>query len=293
MIVKSMTGYGKGVYEDGQIKLTVELKVVNHRFLDIGIKAPKQFNFAEDALRKTIKNGLVRGHVDVYVNYEDNREIKNEVTADYALAAQYYELSQNIASKIGLSNNVGVHELLKMPDVVTIKVGDMDEEELLKALNGACVQAIENLDKMRIKEGEAMKADVLAKTAEVEKLVSEIEKLAPDMTAVHREKVRERVQEYLADVSVDEEKFINEMAFYADKVAVDEELTRLKSHISHLRSIVEKGGAIGKQLDFVVQEMNREANTTGSKCCDINVANLVVALKSEIEKIREQIQNIE
>ena len=293
MIVKSMTGYGKGVYEDGQIKLTVELKVVNHRFLDIGIKAPKQFNFAEDALRKTIKSGLVRGHVDVYVNYEDNREIKNEVTADYALAAQYYELSQNIASKIGLSNNVGVYELLKMPDVVTIKVGDMDEEELLKALNGACVQAIENLDKMRIKEGEAMKADVLAKTAEVEKLVSEIEKLAPDMTAVHREKVRERVQEYLADVSVDEEKFINEMAFYADKVAVDEELTRLKSHISHLRSIVEKGGAIGKQLDFVVQEMNREANTTGSKCCDINVTNLVVALKSEIEKIREQIQNIE
>lgn len=293
MIVKSMTGYGKGVYEDGQIKLTVELKVVNHRFLDIGIKAPKQFNFAEDALRKTIKNGLVRGHVDVYVNYEDNREIKNEVTADYALAAQYYELSQNIASKIGLANNVGVYELLKMPDVVTIKVGDMDEEELLKALNGACVQAIENLDKMRIKEGEEMKADVLAKTAEVEKLVSEIEKLAPDMTAVHREKVRERVQEYLAGVSVDEEKFINEMAFYADKVAVDEELTRLKSHISHLRSIVEKGGAIGKQLDFVVQEMNREANTTGSKCCDINVANLVVALKSEIEKIREQIQNIE
>lgn len=293
MIVKSMTGYGKGVYEDGQIKLTVELKVVNHRFLDIGIKAPKQFNFAEDALRKTIKSGLVRGHVDVYVNYEDNREIKNEVTADYALAAQYYELSQNIASKIGLSNNVGVYELLKTPDVVTIKVGDMDEEELLKALNGACVQAIENLDKMRIKEGEAMKADVLAKTAEVEKLVSEIEKLAPDMTAVHREKVRERVQEYLAGVSVDEEKFINEMAFYADKVAVDEELTRLKSHISHLRSIVEKGGAIGKQLDFVVQEMNREANTTGSKCCDINVANLVVALKSEIEKMREQIQNIE
>lgn len=293
MIVKSMTGYGKGVYEDGQIKLTFELKVVNHRFLDIGIKAPKQFNFAEDALRKTIKNGLVRGHVDVYVNYEDNREIKNEVTADYALAAQYYELSQNIASKIGLANNVGVYELLKMPDVVTIKVGDMDEEELLKALNGACVQAIENLDKMRIKEGEAMKADVLAKTAEVEKLVSEIEKLAPDMTAVHREKVRERVQEYLAGVSVDEEKFINEMAFYADKVAVDEELTRLKSHIAHLRSIVEKGGAIGKQLDFVVQEMNREANTTGSKCCDINVANLVVALKSEIEKIREQIQNIE
>ena len=293
MIVKSMTGYGKGVYEDGQIKLTVELKVVNHRFLDIGIKAPKQFNFAEDALRKIIKRGLVRGHVDVYVNFEDNREIRNEVSADLALAAQYYELSKNIAEKVGLENNVGVYELLKMPDVVSIKVGDMDEEELLKALDGACVQAIENLDRMRVKEGEAMKTDVLAKTLEVERLVGEIEKLAPGMTAAHREKVRERVQEYLAGVSVDEEKFINEMAFYADKVAVDEELTRLKSHIAHLRSIVEKGGAIGKQLDFVVQEMNREANTTGSKCCDINVANLVVALKSEIEKIREQIQNIE
>lgn len=293
MIVKSMTGYGKGVYEDGQIKLTVELKVVNHRFLDIGIKAPKQFNFAEDALRKTIKNGLVRGHVDVYVNYEDNREIKSEVSADYALAEQYYNLSKGVAERIGLANNVGVYELLKMPDVVSVKVADIDEEELLKALTAACGQAIENLDKMRIKEGEAMKTDVLAKTQTVEKLVSEIAKLAPGMTAVHREKVRERVQEYLAGVAIDEEKFINEMAFYVDKVAVDEELTRLKSHISHLRAIVEKGGAIGKQLDFVVQEMNREANTTGSKCCDVNVANLVVALKSEIEKIREQIQNIE
>ena len=293
MIVKSMTGYGKGVYEDGQVRLSVELKVVNHRFLDIAIKSPKQFNFAEDALRKTIKGGLVRGHVDIYVNFEDNREVKNEVSADYALANQYYELSKGIAEKTGLENNVGVYELLKMPDVVTIKVADIEEEELLKALQSACLQAIENLDKMRIKEGEAMKADVLAKTAEVEKLVEQIAVLAPGMTAVHREKVRERVQEYLAGVAIDEEKFVNEMAFYADKVAVDEELTRLASHIAHLRSIVEKGGAIGKQLDFVVQEMNREANTTGSKCCDINVANLVVALKSEIEKIREQIQNIE
>lgn len=293
MIVKSMTGYGKGIFEDGQIRLTVELKVVNHRFLDIGIKAPKQFNFAEDALRKALKSGMVRGHVDVYVNFEDNRDVKSEVECDYALAAKYHELAAGIAEKTGLENNVGVYELLKMPDVVTVKVADIDEEELMKALLAACAQALENLDRMRVKEGEAMKADVLEKTAEVEKIVGEIEKLAPGMTAVHREKVRERVQEYLGGVAVDEEKFINEMAFYADKVAVDEELTRLRSHISHLRAIVEKGGAIGKQLDFVVQEMNREANTTGSKCCDINVANLVVALKSEIEKIREQIQNIE
>lgn len=293
MIVKSMTGYGKGIYEDEQVKLTVELKVVNHRFLDIGIKAPKQFSFAEDALRKAVKNGLVRGHVDVYVNFEDNREIRNDVCADYALAERYYELGKEIANRTGQINNVGVYELLRMPDVVTVKVADIEEDELLKAMLSACGQAIENLDRMRTKEGEAMKADVLEKTDTVENLVSEIEKLAPSMTAIHREKVRERVQEYLSGVAIDEEKFINEMAFYADKVAVDEELTRLKSHIAHLRSIVEKGGAIGKQLDFVVQEMNREANTTGSKCCDINVANLVVALKSEIEKIREQIQNIE
>lgn len=293
MTVKSMTGYGKGVYEDGQLKLTVELKVVNHRFLDVVIKAPKQFNFAEDALRKAIKGGLVRGHVDVYVNFEDNREVRSEIGCDYALAERYAAMSREIAARTGVVDNLGTSELLKMPDVVTVKVADIDEEELLKAMLSACGQAIENLDAMRLREGEAMKADVLAKTAEVEKIVGEIEKLAPDMTAVHREKVRERVQEYLAGVAVDEEKFVNEMAFYADKVAVDEELTRLKSHISHLRSIVDKGGAIGKQLDFVVQEMNREANTTGSKCCDINVANLVVALKSEIEKIREQIQNIE
>lgn len=293
MTVKSMTGYGKGVYEDGQLKLTVELKVVNHRFLDVVIKAPKQFNFAEDALRKAIKGGLVRGHVDVYVNFEDNREVRSEIGCDYALAEKYAQMAKELAKRTGVCDNLGTSELLKMPDVVTVKVADIDEEELLKALLAACAQAIENLDKMRIKEGEAMKADVLAKTAEVEKIVGEIAKLAPGMTAVHREKVRERVQEYLEGVAVDEEKFVNEMAFYADKVAVDEELTRLASHISHLRSIVEKGGAIGKQLDFVVQEMNREANTTGSKCCDINVANLVVALKSEIEKIREQIQNVE
>ncbi len=293
MTVKSMTGYGKGIYEDGQLKMTVELKVVNHRFLDVAIKAPKQFNFAEDALRKAIKGGLVRGHVDVYVNFEDNREEKSGIECDFALAERYAAMAREIAARTGVVDNLGTSELLKMPDVVTVKVADVDEEALLGALLTACGQAIENLDKMRLKEGEAMKSDVLAKTAEVEKIVKEIEKLAPGMTAVHREKVRERVQEYLAGVAVDEEKFVNEMAFYADKVAVDEELTRLQSHIAHLRSIVGKGGAIGKQLDFVVQEMNREANTTGSKCCDINVANLVVALKSEIEKIREQIQNIE
>lgn len=293
MIVKSMTGYGKGVYEDEQIKLVVELKVVNHRFLDLNVKLPRQFSFAEDALRKIIKTGIVRGHVDVYVNFEDNREIKNQLDCDYALASQYYELAKNIGAQLGIENNTGVYELLRLPDVVSLKVNDIEEEELLKALTSACEAAIANLDKMRVKEGEAMKEDVLSKVSNVEDIVAKIEKLAPAMTSVHREKVKERVAEYLKDVAIDEEKFLNEMAFYADKVAVDEEITRLKSHIVHFRDIVAKGGAIGKQLDFVVQEMNRESNTTGSKCCDIEVSNLVVALKSEIEKIREQIQNIE
>ena len=262
MTVKSMTGYGKGVYESDTLKLVVELKSVNHRFLDLSIKIPKQLNFAEDGIRRT-------------------------------LARQYVEAARRLREELGAEGELCVADLIKTNNIVSFTPAEADEDELSAAAEAALGDAIAALDKMRVTEGENLAKDMLAKLDEMQVVVDRVAELAPDTLKQHADKVRERVAEYLKDVSIDEGKFLNEMAFYADKVAVDEELTRLNSHIPHFRAILTKGGAVGKQLDFVVQEMNRESNTIGSKCNDIRVAECVVSLKCTIEKLREQIQNLE
>lgn len=288
-----MTGYGKGVSERGGLRVTVELKAVNHRFLDLSIKLPKGFTFAEDLLRKSIKANFVRGHIDVYVNYEDNREDKAEVQIDYALARRYYEAAERMAELCGCSNNTGTAELLRMPEVVAAKQEERDEETICNLLEQACSEACRNLDAMRASEGALLERDLSEKTALIRALADQVEECAPAMVARHREKVAARMEEILATVPVDEARMLNEIAFYGDKVCVDEEVTRLRTHTEHFAEVVRKGGAVGKQLDFLIQEMNRESNTIGSKCCDIEVANLVLELKGTVEKIREQIQNVE
>ena len=292
MTVKSMTGYGKGVYESDTLKLVVELKSVNHRFLDLSIKIPKQLNFAEDGIRRTLKEGIGRGHVEVYVNVEDKRSEKGVLTLDGDLAKQYLDAADALR-ELGAEGELTVADLIKMNNIVSFTPSEADEDELSAAAEAALGDAIAALDKMRVTEGENLAKDMLAKLDEMQVVVDRVAELAPDTLKQHADKVRERVAEYLKDVSIDEGKFLNEMAFYADKVAVDEELTRLNSHIPHFRAILTKGGAVGKQLDFVVQEMNRESNTIGSKCNDIRVAECVVSLKCTIEKLREQIQNLE
>lgn len=293
MAVRSMTGYGKGVYEGEEIKLVAELKSVNHRFLDLAIKMPKSLNFAEDGVRKVLKEKLTRGHVDVFVNVEDKREIKGELGVDRGLAEQYVAVSRELADELGIENDFGVKDLLKQNNVVCFSTSEMGEDALSEALFAALSDAVASLDAMRVKEGENLRLDMLNKLDEMRETVDRIAALAPDAVKKHGEKVRERVAEYLGSVAVDESKFLNEMAFYADKVAIDEEITRLNSHIPHFRDVLQKGGAVGKQLDFIVQEMNRESNTIGSKCCDIRISECVVALKCTIEKLREQIQNLE
>lgn len=292
MTVKSMTGYGKGVYESETLKLVVELKSVNHRFLDLSIKIPKQLNFAEDGIRRTLKEGIGRGHVEVYVNVEDKRAEKGVLTLDGDLAKQYLDAADALRA-LGAEGELCVADLIKTNNIVSFTPAEADEDELSAAAEAALGDAIAALDKMRVTEGENLAKDMLAKLDEMQVVVDRVAELAPDTLKQHADKVRERVAEYLKDVSIDEGKFLNEMAFYADKVAVDEELTRLNSHIPHFRAILTKGGAVGKQLDFVVQEMNRESNTIGSKCNDIRVAECVVSLKCTIEKLREQIQNLE
>ena len=292
MTVKSMTGYGKGVYESETLKLVVELKSVNHRFLDLSIKIPKQLNFAEDGIRRTLKEGIGRGHVEVYVNVEDKRAEKGVLTLDGDLAKQYLDAADALRA-LGAEGELTVADLIKMNNIVSFTPSEADEDELSAAVTSALGDAIAALDKMRVTEGENLAKDMLAKLDEMQAVVDRVAEFAPDTLKQHADKVRERVAEYLKDVSIDEGKFLNEMAFYADKVAIDEELTRLNSHIPHFRAILTNGGAVGKQLDFVVQEMNRESNTIGSKCNDIRVAECVVSLKCTIEKLREQIQNLE
>lgn len=293
MAINSMTGYGKGICEKDGLKVTVELKSVNHRFLDLMIKTPKMFTFAEDLIRKCMKESFARGHFDVFVNYEDTRENRAAVSFDYALVDAYVTASKKMAEEFQIADTLSTAAILAIPDVATTTYEDEDENELKEIVIEATKQAIEKISLMRQSEGALLITDLKDKIANISDLTSKIEAKAPEMVKEHFAKVSERVKEFLQDVQVDEAKMLNEIAFYSDKVCVDEEIQRLKSHVEHFLEIINKGGACGKQLDFIVQEMNREANTCGSKCNNYEVSNLVILLKNEIEKVREQIQNIE
>lgn len=292
-MINSMTGYGKGIYEQDGQKLVVELKSVNHRFLDLNVKVPKGWTFAEDLIRKAIKDKLSRGHIDAFVFYEDNRLDKIKISVDYELARAYCESAVLLNKELGVANNLGAFELLRMPDVAVARLCDANDDILATLATQATLMAIDNLSKMRATEGELMVADIQSKLVEIGGLVEQIEGFAPLMVADHRKKIEDRIKELLGAVEVDEARLLNEVAFYTDKVCIDEEISRMKSHLVHIQEIICKGGVIGKQLDFIIQEMNRESNTMGSKCCDIRVSNCVLSLKSNIEKIREQVQNIE
>lgn len=293
MRVCSMTGYGKGVCErDGQ-RMSVEIRSVNHRFLDLAFKMPKNFLFAEDALRKRIKDAVGRGHLDVYVNYEDRREHATDVQADAALAQTYYRAAGEIALACGIDCDMSVSELMRMPDVLTTRGAEADETQLAEMIGLACDEALVQLDAMREREGALLVQDLLGKSATIVETVRAISKFAPDIVEQHRAKVRKRISEFLQATQIDEARMLNEIAFYSDKVCIDEETTRLLTHTEHFDGKLRTGGAVGKQLDFLIQEMNRESNTIASKCCDIRVSELAISLKNTIEMMREQIQNLE
>lgn len=292
-MIKSMTGFGRCEIQQDSKKFTVELKSVNHRYLDVNIRMPKKLNFFETSIRTLLKSYANRGKVDIFITYEDLSQAQSSVKYNPLIAAEYMKYFKQMEEEFGLENDIGVSALARFPEVLTMEEQVEDEEELWnglkKALEGAFAQFVET----RITEGENLKKDILAKLTFLEQEVSAVEERSPQIVAEYRQKLEEKVAELLADTQLEENRLAAEVILYADKICTDEEVVRLKSHIQHMRATLEEKEGIGRKLDFIAQEMNREANTILSKANDIEVSNHAISLKTEIEKIREQIQNIE
>ena len=295
-MAKSMTGFGRGVYEDELRSVTVELRSVNHRYSDITVKMPRRYQFAEDAIKTIVKGVAPRGKIDVFVNVDNIAADDTAVELNPALARRYYETLQTLRQEIPeLAGEPTLAMIANFPDVVKTGAAEEDEELLLKALSEAAKEAAANLDAMRVTEGAKLMEDILQRGRLIEETVVGIEAYAPEVAKNYTAKLKERIQELLGgDVAIPEDRILLEAAVFADKSNITEEMVRLKSHCSQLRAIAaDTSGPIGKKLDFLVQEMNRESNTIGSKANDIHITNDVLLLKAEIEKIREQVQNIE
>ncbi len=292
-MIKSMTGFGRCEVTFDSRKFTVEMKSVNHRYLDVNIKMPKKLNFFESAIRAELKNYISRGKVDVFVTYEDFSESNTSVCYHKEVAAEYLKYLRQMAEDFGLDNDIRVSTLSKYPEVFTMEEQNIDEDALWKELQKAIAGAAEMFVQTRITEGENLRKDLISKLDGMLKLVDFISQRSPQIVSEYRQKLEERVRDLLADNTVDEGRLLTEVTIFADKVCVDEELVRLKSHIETTRKTLLEGGSIGRKLDFIAQEMNREANTTLSKSNDLEISNCAIELKTEIEKVREQIQNIE
>ena len=289
----SMTGYGKGEYTENGLELTCEIKTVNNRYLDVSIKAPRIFAAYEDVIRNTIRKKLTRGHADVFISFKDKRERPTALAVDLALASSYVSAAKALKEAFPeLPDDVTVSSVLRYPEVLKQEDSQSLDEQMTAALDAALNIALDKLNEMRAVEGEKLKADMLARVETIESLVGEISLRAPMIAKEYREKLTAKVKEYLENANVDESRILTEVAVFTDKSNIDEELTRLRSHIEQFRSIA-KEGIVGRKLDFLVQEFNREANTTCSKSNDVTITRAGLALKNEIEKIREQVQNLE
>lgn len=292
--MNSMTGFGKGIAESDGLTATVELKSVNHRFLDVALKLPRTVGFLEDPVRKALQGAFSRGHIDVYVSFSDVKTDDSVCSVvDFAKAAALVDAAKSLCEKFGLTNDFSVSSLMRSFDIVTLTAAPEDENRLAAVVLPAVCDAVSALGQMREKEGEALCNDMKEKLACIEENVTEIKSLASGDVDVYRNKLEARMREILQDTPVDEAKLLNEVAFYADHIAVDEETSRLDTHIAHARDLLGSTEPVGKKLDFLVQEMFRETNTIGSKCNNIAVTKLVLDNKNLIEKLREQVQNIE
>ena len=290
--MRSMTGYGKvQLNEDGR-EMTLEMKSVNHRFLDVSVRLPRALSFAEDAIRRTIAARLGRGHVDVFVNYQNLRQDAREVRVDAALAAAYRRAVDTVAQATGTENDCGASFYAALPDVMTLEVAQEDQESVLKLCRDAANAALDQLIAMREREGEALHRDLTLHLSLLEEQAAQIAARAPEVPRLYRERLENRLREMNVN-EVDEQRLAQEVALMADHCAIDEELSRLSSHFGQVRQTLGQTGETGRRLDFLTQEMNREVNTIGSKASDVTITNCVVAAKSEIEKLREQVQNVE
>lgn len=292
-MIKSMTGFGRCEAADQARKITVEMKSVNHRYLDINMKMPKKLNFFESSIRTVLKEYIQRGKVDIYITYEDHTEHNLVLKYNEDLAAEYVKYIQKMADTFSLTNDLQACSLSRYPEVLTMEEQDTDEEEIWKlleqALRGAAAQFVES----RVKEGRHLQEDFIQKLDGMLERVAKIEARSPQIIEEYRLKLLDKVSELLADTQMEESRLAAEVTIFADKICTDEETVRLKSHIKTTKDTLLKGGGVGRKLDFIAQEMNREANTILSKANDLEVSDIAIDLKTDIEKVREQIQNIE
>jgi hypothetical protein len=289
-----MTGFGRCEVAEGQRRFVVEMKGVNHRYLDVNIRMPKKLNFFETAIRSLLKQSVQRGKVDIFITYEDLSESQVALKYNETLAGEYLKYFQQMQETFGLENDVRVSHLSRCPEVLTMEEQAVDEEELWNELKKALSGAISQFVETRSTEGENLKKDLLEKLDDMLMLTEQIEKRSPQIIAEYREKLETKVKELLEDTQIEESRIAAEVVMFADKICTDEEIVRLRSHIVHMKETLKSDeNGIGRKLDFIAQEMNREANTILSKANDLETSNVGINLKTEIEKVREQIQNIE
>ncbi len=292
-MIKSMTGFGRAEVSENNRKFTVEMKSVNHRYLDVNIKMPKKLNFFESSIRALLKDYIQRGKVDIFITYEDMTENNVSIKYNRDIAAEYLTYLKSMAEEFQLEDDIRVSTLSRYPEVLAMEEQTIDEEGIWKTLEKAIRKAAEGFVETRIKEGENLREDLISKLDGMLMHVDFIKERSPEIIAEYKQKLEDKVRELLEDVKIDENRLLMEVTIFADKVCVDEEIVRLQSHIETTKATLQAGGSMGRKLDFIAQEMNREANTILSKANDLEISNCAIELKTEIEKVREQIQNIE
>ena len=292
-MIKSMTGYGRAVETVNGREFTVELRSVNNRYLDCSVRLPRMLSFAEDAVKQAVKASVSRGKVDVFITVRSEAGDEVQVSLNKSVLQSYLNAMHQMVDEFGVKDDISVSAVSRLPEVFVIEKPQVDEEQLLSDLMGVVTKALEGYDAMRRTEGEALDKDLRSRGETILSLVSQVEDGNGKTVSDYRARLEAKIREVLANTAIDESRILTEAAIFADKVAVDEETVRLRSHLKQMNSMLTTGGAVGRKLDFLLQEMNREANTIGSKCTDVTLARIVVDIKAELEKIREQTQNIE
>ncbi len=292
-MIKSMTGYGGAKGRSGGIAVAAELKSVNNRHLDVSVRMPRSCLFAEEGVRAAVAGVISRGKVDVFITVDTSMAEAVTIEVNEPLADAYVKAARLAADKYGLEDDLTTTALLRMPEVISTQRADMDRDAVEAAIAEVLSEALRQFDEMRAREGRKLCLDIRGKLDAIEAMTAKVEARSPETVKQYRERLLARMQEVLGETGIDEARILQEAAVYADRVAVDEETVRLRSHIAQFRLMLDGGSPAGRKLDFLVQEMNREINTTGSKCADSDIAETVIAMKAELEKIREQIQNIE
>ena len=292
-MLKSMTGYGRAERTLDGRTVTVELRSVNNRYLDCNVRMPRLYLFAEEGFKAQVQKTISRGKVDVFITLEGAGTQALAVSVNRPVADGYYAALRELAELYGLNGDIPISLLSQFPDVRLAETAEEDADQTAQEISAALTQALLDFDQMRTREGAKLEEDILSRAARIEELVEQVKSRSPETVSEYRARLEERMNEVLANLQLDPARILTEAAIFADKVAVDEETVRLTSHIAQLREMLSQGGAIGRKLDFLIQEFNREANTIGSKCSDMEIAGLVVEMKAEIEKIREQVQNVE